>query len=583
MYYNFAVKIPENTGKISKNTRGDHTYIEYTYDRKYNPKKKYNIPLRTTIGKQVKDDPSMMYPNPNFEKFFPEVSLPDNECSKDPSRSSCIKVGAFIVIKKIIDDYHLVEHLGQWDSRGTGLLLDLASYSVISENNAAQHYPEYAYNHPVFTPEHKIYSDSTISRFMSEISDNDRIAFLNSWNEKRNHREQIYISYDSTNKNCKAGDIEMAEYGHAKDDIGAPIINYSIAYDMNNQEPLLYESYPGSIVDVSQLQYLLEKVKGYGYRNIGFVLDRGYFSRDNISYMDQCRYDFVIMVKGRASFINQMVLEHKGSFETKRANAIREYSTYGMTIRTTLYADDDKERYFHLYHKSSRENAERNQLETNLLRMEEVMEKSKGKEVSFGKQYEHYYDLTYHEKDGCKRFYGYKEKEDVIERELNLCGYFAIVTSKRMTAEEALTLYKRRDASEKLFCSDKTFLGNRSMGTSRNDTSQTKTFIEFIALIIRCRIYTQLRKRMSEMSKKPNYMTVPAALRELEKIELIKQPGGNYKLDHALTATQKTILGAFGIDEDSARTRAMLIGKELMNAAEPEKEEDYEDGTNDFC
>ena len=85
------------------------------------------------------------------------------------------------------------------------------------------------------------------------------------------------------------------------------------------------------------------------------------------------------------------------------------------------------------------------------------------------------------------------------------------------------------------------------------------------------------------MSKKPNYMTVPAALRELEKIELIKQPGGNYKLDHALTATQKTILGAFGIDEDSARTRAMLIGKELMNAAEPEKEEDYEDGTNDFC
>ena len=47
---------------------------------------------------------------------------------------------------------------------------------------------------------------------------------------------------------------------------------------------------------------------------------------------------------------------------------------------------------------------------------------------------------------------------------------------------------------------------------------------------------------MAEMAKRPNYMTVPAALRELEKIELIRQPGGHYKVDHAITATQKNNL-----------------------------------------
>jgi len=576
MYYDFLVKIPENTGRISKNRRGNCTYIEYTYGRKYNPEKRYNIPMRTTIGKQAADDEQMMYPNPNFEKFFPEVVLPDTE--NDISRSSCVKVGSYIVIKKIIDEYKLAEHLSHWDARGQGLLLDLAAYSIISENNAAQHYPEYAYNHPGFTPGHKIYSDSTISRFMSEITDDDRIEFLNSWNEKRNHREQIYVSYDSTNKNCKAGDIEMAEYGHPKEDVGAPVFNYSIAYDMNNQEPLLYESYPGSIIDVSQLQYLLEKIKGYGYKNIGFVLDRGYFSRNNIEYMDSCGYDFVIMVKGRASFVNQVIMEHKGKFETRRSNAIREFMAYGTTVTTKLYADDEKERYFHLYHKTSRENAERTQLEIELRKMAEAMDKCKGRDVTFGKRYEHYFELTFHEKDGVRRFYGYREKEEVIEKELELCGYFAIVTSKKMTAEEALTLYKRRDSSEKLFCSDKTFLGNRRLRTATNDTAQAKIFIEFIALIIRCKIYTQLHRRMAEMAKKPNYMTVPAALRELEKIELIRQPGGNYKLDHALTATQKTILGAFGIDEDKARAKAIIAGRELMNAAKAETEED-EDGT----
>ena len=102
-------------------------------------------------------------------------------------------------------------------------------YKRQSENNAAQYYPDYAYNPPVLTPNHKIYSDSIISRFLSEIVEDERIAFLNDWNEKRNHREKIYISYDSTNKNCEAGDVEKAEYGHPKEDAGAPIVNYASA------------------------------------------------------------------------------------------------------------------------------------------------------------------------------------------------------------------------------------------------------------------------------------------------------------------------------------------------------------------
>ena len=384
MYYDFLIKIPEHTGKISRNKRGDTTYIEYTYGRKYLPEKKYNVPKRTTIGKLSADNPTMMYPNPNFEKYFPDVVLPE-EGENTVSRSSCIRVGAFMVIKKIIDDYNLSNHLSTWDGRGKGLLLDLASYSIICESNAAQYYPDYAYNHPVLTPEQKIYSDSTISRFLTEITEEDRIAFLNSRNTNRNHKEQIYFSYDSTNKNCKGGDIEKAEYGHSKEDIGAPIINYSVAYDMNNQEPLLYESYPGSIVDVSQLQYVLEKVQGYGYKHIGFILDRGYFSRDNLEYMDRCKYDFVIMVKGKASFINGLIMEHKGEFETNRSCSIKEYRTYGMTICDKLYVDDTKDRYFHLYHKVSRESAERTQLENELQRMEELMDRIKGKDADFGK------------------------------------------------------------------------------------------------------------------------------------------------------------------------------------------------------
>lgn len=96
------------------------------------------------------------------------------------------------------------------------------------------------------------------------------------------------------------------------------ILNYSIAYDHNNSELLYYEEYPGSIVDVSQLQQMLEKAKGYGYRQVGFIVDRGYFSKENIHFMDKSGYEIIIMMKGMKSLVRDLVLSVKGSFEEKR-------------------------------------------------------------------------------------------------------------------------------------------------------------------------------------------------------------------------------------------------------------------------
>ena len=169
-----------------------------------------------------------MQPNQNFLKYFPDAELP--ETKNRTSRSSCLRVGAYFVLRKIIEEYNLAELLGGYfEQRDLGLFLDLAVYSIIAENNAAQYYPDYTYNHPLFTNGMKQYSDSTVSDFLNSVTDDQSIGFLNSWNETRNHREKIYISYDSTNKNCQAGDIEMVEFGHPKVDVGQPVFNYAVA------------------------------------------------------------------------------------------------------------------------------------------------------------------------------------------------------------------------------------------------------------------------------------------------------------------------------------------------------------------
>ena len=547
MFLDFRVSIP-SSGKVSikKKTNGDH-YVYYQYENNYCPERKYNLPKRTTIGKVCQDDPSKMFPNPNYLKFFPNETLPEY---KDSSRSSCLKVGTYVVLNKIIHEYHLQSTLESIIGEKYGLFLDLVAYTIICENNASQYYPEYAYNHPLFTKDMKIYSDSSVSNFLHDITVDDSVMFLNDWNSRSKQNEKIYISYDSTNKKSQAGDVDIVEVGHSKTGLPDTIFNESIAYDRTNRKPLFYESYSGSITDVSQLKMMIDKAKSFGYKKIGFILDRGYFSETNIHYMDSNGYSFIIMIKGMKQLVRDTVLQVKGAFEEKWDHIILEYEVNGITVEKQLFQSDENTRYIHVYYSSAKAASEKMEFTHKLAEMEKDMKKNAGNNKKFPDIYDHYYDLVYwHEGKEDQKFVTGVPREEVIEEELKLMGYFCIVTSEKMDAKDALLLYKSRDDSEKLFRGDKSYLGERAERVYTEESYKSKIFIEFVALIVRSKIYVDLIEQMKADGKRYNYMTVPAAIRELEKIEMIKYGVGDYQLDHALTKTQKTILKAFGIDQ----------------------------------
>lgn len=563
MYLNFIVDIPNQKSGISKKNIKGTTYIYYEYGRKYYSDRKYTVPQCTSIGKVCGDNQNRMIPNENYLKYFPDAELPEELHAS--ARSGCLKIGTYLVIKKIIDHYGLEDRIGQIVGKDTGLFLDLAAYTIVTENNAAQYYPEYAYNHPLFTDEMKVYSDSKISRFLRDISRDDSIRFQNEWNEKRDHREKIYISYDSTNKHCQAGNIDLAEYGHEKEKQNKPIFNYSIAYDKKNRLPLFYEAYPGSINDMSQLQVVLEKARAYGYKNAGFILDRGYFSEPNIRFMDRNGYEFIMVVKGCRKFVNAQVEKYRGTFEDEWDNTIPYYDVSGITVNGPLFKWDEKDRYLHIYYDDYRKAKEKARLQLKIREEKEKLERLKGTEEKITGEMIEYFDLIYHKdkETGKETLQFVREKKEAISRAVKLCGYFCIVTSAKMTAEEALDLYRSRDYSEKLFRGDKSYLGERSMRVYHDEPMQSKLFIEFVALIIRNKIYTCLKDRMKELHKKKNYMTVPAALKELDKIEIIRQIDGVYRQDHAVTATQKEILSAFNITAAEVQKEAVKLGKQL--------------------
>ena len=101
MYFTYKVNIPKGK-KITHNIIKGTEYISYEYDRVYVVEKKYNIPKRTTIGKVCEGEDGKMYPNPNFIKYFPDVELPEEVEEKE--YSSCIKVGNYLVIEKLLKE-----------------------------------------------------------------------------------------------------------------------------------------------------------------------------------------------------------------------------------------------------------------------------------------------------------------------------------------------------------------------------------------------------------------------------------------------------------------------------------------------
>lgn len=158
--------------------------------------------------------------------------------------------------------------------------------------------------------------------------------------------------------------------------------------------------------------------------------------------MDKCGYDFVIMMKGMKKYASEIVNMNRGTFEESRSHSIRDYKVSGTTVKEKLFPSDEKDRYFHIFYNERKRTAEREQLEEKIDRMAACLANQEGK-----KQYEcpgafcHYFDPFYHTQGDEKTFMFARERQDVIDFEIKLCGYFIIITSEKMTAEEALDLY----------------------------------------------------------------------------------------------------------------------------------------------
>ena len=560
-YYDYTVLVPA-VKNISWKTINGAVYIYYTYAREKSANGNL-APMNHSIGKlKPGTNPPEMYPNKTYYDYFD----PDLTEIAGIKHDESIIIGPYVVFRKIVSDLHLdyilKETLG--DLTKAELVLDVAAYEILNESNALDYYPDYALGYMSFITGMKVYSDSTVSRFVSSLDENIRSKFLNLWTENLERSENAVIITDSTNKNTTAKNASLPKYGKAKEKKKLPIVNYAMTYDTKIGLPIYYEVYSGNINDVSQYSKTVENVHALGYKYVENVNDRGYQSKRNIHDMLNNEMDFTIILKGMKKVAAECKLQARGLFEGKEEYRILGTNLYAYTIATKLYPKDQEDCYFHVFYSEYSANRQKKFINETVDQYMDELQPLIGTSQKIDSKYEAYYDISYSKlPNGTEVISEVKRNIQAIQDDLDEAGYFIVVSTKIKNAQEAHAHISIRDMNEKLFVWDKSFLGAKTQRSHTDENIRGRFLVEFVASIIRCEIYNELKKRNHVRKSKLYGLCVAEAISELKNVVASFRPDLKYHIQYNENTCVKEILDMFGLNTDSTKAAVERLNYEL--------------------
>ena len=525
---------------------GKTVYVYHVLESTYDPSKKFNTDKRVSIGKMVDGSKTKMIPNDRFRTLYPELLSLASELPDPPAFSQTLHVGAVVVQREIARKLGLLDILS--DIYGNDIareIMSVVTFVLTEESAVFQHYPSFMRKH---LPEGKtIRSDSYISSSLlhKEISDERIIEMLRRWNKLNCDAGMIYIGCDSTNFNTEAQGIGIAEFGAAKDDPTKPQVNLSVAVKQTDSTPLYYDLFPGSIIDLTECEQLVEQMHTFGYKDVGLLFDRGYFSEQNVRELDGYGFEFMMMLREDQNFVKELIKSHTHDIKDHAEAYISGMDVFGISVEDTLF---DRKRYFHIYYDEVKAGYAKRRFLDAIASLKSELSELEGQVVRKNanlKKYKPWFHVCL-DKD-TRILKSYSLKEDKVNDHMTCAGFFVIMTSAIMDTDVALDTYRGRDNIEKFFRGIKSGMAFDSPGVHDDQSLAAKIHLMFIAGIIRNQLCIA-SKKIKESTKNKKSYTVPAILDQLEQIECTAFEPGTYQRRYAFTAKQKLILEAVNVD-----------------------------------
>ncbi|GAU79061.1 IS1634 family transposase [Fusibacter sp. 3D3] len=421
-------------------------------------------------------------------------------------------------------------------------LLSIAFYLVLEDNTPLYRFEKW--NHTHKHPHGADIASPRSSELFSEISDEKITKFFRLQAKRR--IEDEYWAYDSTSISSYSETLTQVQYGKNKEDNKLPQLNLLLVFGEKSGLPFYYRKLAGNIPDSKTVKNLLEDLDILGFGKTKFVMDRGFYSEQNINGLYREHIKFLIGVKLSLAFIKKNLDEVYDDIRMPM-NFDASTNTYGYTVTADWdytqerpYKGDtikDKRRmYIHYYYNIDKGADEETAFDKRIAGL--YKELKEGKRVD---AHEKAYAVFFEVKKTPKRGITVTYKEEAIHKARRYLGYFSLIANEKMDAFTALHFYRMKDVVEKGFGNLRERLNLRRLLVSSERSLEGKIFAEFIALIL----VSHLHRKMKEAKLYDQY-TMSQLLDKLDVIECFESPGRSLRVGEILTK-QEVIYEALNV------------------------------------
>jgi transposase len=422
-------------------------------------------------------------------------------------------------------------------------ILSMSYYLVLEDRNPMSRFPKWALTH--IHPYGQELPSQRSSEILGSITEDAKLKFFIAQGKRRVEKE--FLAYDITSISSYSTSLKQVKYGLNKENDSLPQINLALLFGENSRLPVYYRKLPGNITDVKTVQNLLADIDFLNLEKVQLVMDRGFYSEDNINALFRQHYKFLISTRTSLLFVRRKLDEVCGSM-TSRPHYSSKYGLYYDSFmldweytetkkRSGEVVNDNRRIYLHLFYNDQRATDDKIAFNKMLDILEYELNNGK-RNPEHEKQYAKYYEINETPVRGVKL----TPKQEAISAVEKYYGYFALLSNGVKDPLEALEIYRSKDLIEKAFGNLKERLNMRRTSVSSEEHLEGKLFVQFVALIY----LSYIKKAMSDHNLFKDY-TMQELLDELDVIERFERPGHKARIGE-ITQKQIDLYACLGVN-----------------------------------
>lgn len=511
------------------NKKTGTTYV-YSVQSYWDKEKKAPRNKQVCIGKLDKATGEVI---PSKRKHKTETPA-SPEFPKSETKATVRIAGPNLLLDKLVKDTGLGNALKRCFPAMNDDILSLV-YFIVQKGLPLSRSETWSTGH--LHPSGKQLASQRISELLRSITEDDRQKFISLWLEKMT--EHDYLCYDITSISSYASSNEYVKYGYNRDCEDLPQINLAMLFGQKSRLPAYYRRMQGNISDVATLKTTMKSLDFLGANSMHFILDRGFYSENNVNDLLARRHHFTMAVPSGRKWIENYIDRHYESISSlENYHQINDTETLFAVTNLHKWGENGRRTYLHIYYNAHQAAEEFDKFTRKLLHYKQELET--GNRID---AHEEHYARFFTVKETPKRGLRVSFNDAAIQQHRKrYAGFFAILSTSIKDPMEALRIYRAKDVVENSFDDLKNQLDMKRLRMHSSAAMDSRLFIQFLALILIC----QIRNTIQDNKILKN-LTVREIMENMETLVKITYSDRYGQLYTETSPMQREIMQAFGI------------------------------------